>query len=277
MIKPPSLRDENPGYFSEKRSGTVILSPHSDDAAFSVGGMLIGRLLPEPVTIITIFGKSNYTNGLFHDNWRSISHLRQVEDVAFTDSVGAKLISLEFPEAGVRIAPNFDVLFLDDGMASEPSLTVSLQEQLFVHLQVLCPTFVLAPLGLGNHRDHVAVRAAARAPTERSKAKLLYYEDLPYADALTQEAIGAHVAAVCACDEESLTFRLGENLLLRQIERLGLYRSQVDSDVRDAIGRHLKRYEPCHGGVRLWGRPTNLTDFLQHDWHASEDTYIQIR
>lgn len=249
------------GYCRDSRCGTVILSPHSDDAAFSVGGLLMGNLLPKPVTIITVFGVSNYANGQFHRDWRTISCLRHAEDIRFANVVGANLETLEFPEAGVRVAPSFDVLFVIDGVASEPALTASLQQELHTRLAALRPAVVLAPLGLGQHRDHIAVRVAAREPAESLKALLLYYEDLPYADTMTQDVIRDKALSVLANDAGFLTFFLREKLLQRQLEAIDVYHSQVDIDVRDAICRYSQRYEPCHGGQRLWGRRIDLTAF----------------
>jgi LmbE family N-acetylglucosaminyl deacetylase len=40
--------------------GTLLLSPHSDDMVMSACGILSKKILPEPVTLLTVFSSSNY-------------------------------------------------------------------------------------------------------------------------------------------------------------------------------------------------------------------------
>ena len=76
----------------------LVLSPHSDDAALSVGGLIQKPAFRNSIHILTLFGRSNYTRaGGFQDNWQTVSKRRKSEDTAFAARVGVELTYLDFP------------------------------------------------------------------------------------------------------------------------------------------------------------------------------------
>ena len=87
----------------------LVLAPHPDDAALSVGGLLVR--LREPVVLFTIFGRSNYTSRGFHAHWQTVSAIRKTEDAAFAASIGATLRYPALPEAAIRIGPSERLIF----------------------------------------------------------------------------------------------------------------------------------------------------------------------
>ncbi|HYR11217.1 MAG TPA: PIG-L family deacetylase, partial [Longimicrobium sp.] len=105
----------------------LVLSPHPDDAAFSVGGLLHRRVFA-PVTIATVFGRTNFlgVHG-FQDDAREATSIRRAEDAAFAAAIGANLISCEFPDASVRLEPSLDAIF-GDAEAIPPELPGMLAE-----------------------------------------------------------------------------------------------------------------------------------------------------
>ena len=81
---------------------TVVISPHSDDAAYSVGGAILAGFFPRPLLIFTPFTFSisgGYIQGE-HD-MRKVTALRTAEDEAFVNEVGARLLRSGLPEAGL--------------------------------------------------------------------------------------------------------------------------------------------------------------------------------
>ena len=68
------------------QEGTLVLSPHFDDAALSIGGALAARFFPYPVCTYTVFGVSNYTRSCFHADWPPVTSLRQREERSYTAS-----------------------------------------------------------------------------------------------------------------------------------------------------------------------------------------------
>ena len=78
---------------------TVLISPHSDDAAYSVGGAILAGFFPRPLLIVTPFTVSisgTYITGE-HDV-RRVSELRAEDDV-FAQKVGARPVRFALPEA----------------------------------------------------------------------------------------------------------------------------------------------------------------------------------
>jgi LmbE family N-acetylglucosaminyl deacetylase len=80
--------------------GTLIISPHSDDIAFSIGGTLLSHFFPEPLMIATVFTRSisaDYFDGP-HDE-KTITAQRESEDRAYAKRIGSGMVRLGLPEA----------------------------------------------------------------------------------------------------------------------------------------------------------------------------------
>lgn len=162
----------------------VAISPHLDDAAFSVGGLLSARARAgDRVTIVTCFTGNVATptgfalacqldKGLGADV--DYMALRRAEDVVACAVIGAQPIHLpllEAPHRGYASAPElFGTRRTDDAMLAP--LTAALAKQ----VAALNPDLLLGPLAIGNHVDHWLVRDALRA----LDAPALLWEDWPY-------------------------------------------------------------------------------------------------
>ncbi len=162
----------------------VAISPHLDDAAFSVGGLLAARARAgDRVTIVTCFTGNvarpqgfalacQLDKGL--DPQVDYMALRRKEDHAACAVIGAETIHLPFLEAphrGYASAPElFAARRMDDGMLQP--LTYALREV----VDDLAPDLLLGPRAIGNHVDHWMVRDALAA-TGRTP---MLWEDWPY-------------------------------------------------------------------------------------------------
>ncbi len=165
----------------------LFVSPHLDDVAFSCGGL--AAVLADAgwhTVMVTVFTRSvvpahgfalacQLDKGL--DATVDYMALRRAEDreaARLLDFAGCRHLDLpEAPHRGYDSAPAlFAGLHEDDGIGPEVATQLRTLEQ------ALRPALVLAPQGLGNHADHLQVRAAVldavRAPT-------LWYRDTPYA------------------------------------------------------------------------------------------------
>ena len=83
-----------------EKVGTLIISPHSDDIAFSIGGTLLSHFFPEPLMIVTVFTRSisaDYFDG--PRNEKTITAQRGAEDRAYAARVGSGMVRLGLPEA----------------------------------------------------------------------------------------------------------------------------------------------------------------------------------
>ena len=237
-------------------SGTLVLSPHSDDAALSVGGVVAGRLLPAPLRVLTLFGRSHYTReGGFGGDVEKVTALRIREDRAWSRTVGARLESWTLPEALLR--PDEPSIFAEATMrAPREPVPRWLRAPLSALLRNTRPKVVAVPLGLGDHRDHLQTRRAAidgiATLPASLRPRLVFYEDLPYASRLSEGGIRSRVAAVDP-GLRPVWLRLGDALGAK-IDALRCYPSQLEEEDLRAVRRHALRWSrlglgPCE---RLW-------------------------
>lgn len=162
----------------------VAISPHLDDAAFSVGGLLAAHARAGArVTIVTCFTGNvaqptgfalacQLDKGLAPEV--DYMALRRAEDAAACAVIGAEAIHLpllEAPHRGYASAPELFAARREDEVML-PTLTAALTDQ----IAVLAPDVLLGPLAIGDHVDHWLVRDAL---VEISDA-LLLWEDWPY-------------------------------------------------------------------------------------------------
>ena len=162
----------------------VAISPHLDDAAFSVGGLLASRARAgDRVTIVTCFtGNVAEPTGfalacqLDKGLGPEVDYmaLRRAEDHAACAVIGATAVHLpllEAPHRGYARAPELFAARRDDDAMLAP-LSAALAEQ----IALLSPDLLLGPLAIGNHVDHWLVRDAL----ETCGASILLWEDWPY-------------------------------------------------------------------------------------------------
>src|ERR1039458_3924476 len=79
---------------------TMMISPHSDDIAYSVGGTILSGFFPKPFLIVTAFTVSvtaPYLEGS-HDVV-TVSSLRASEDEAFANKVDSQVLMLDLADA----------------------------------------------------------------------------------------------------------------------------------------------------------------------------------
>lgn len=238
------------------RPALCILSPHPDDAVFSLGLALqtwYARGLP--LSVVTVYTRSVYAprRPSARGSIAKVSAVRAHEDREAFRRIGPQIANrdLRRQDAPVRLScPTERVFAFHEQVADEAEvrkLTPILQRRLRNSL-------VLAPLGLGDHIDHATVRNAALAAagqTTTGPARLGFYEDLPYAD-WTPAASLHETVAVC---ESVLHTRLTPAIVRnkgavpskRQLAQT--YSSQIDPREAQRIARYSLRY---HGGERIW-------------------------
>jgi LmbE family N-acetylglucosaminyl deacetylase len=178
----------------------VVIEPHMDDAILSVGGQLLLRSGQQRITILSVFGVSNYTSYMemkrpFFDQ-QEVTRLRLEESHLAAALVGAQFTSLDFLDAPLRLLPADE--WSDQGLpeqlrmirgflGSMPMLHLvrKVAEEIKVALQELDPDELWIPMGLGHHVDHRTCRSACLRALSSATGKLgqlpvRLYEDLPY-------------------------------------------------------------------------------------------------
>jgi LmbE family N-acetylglucosaminyl deacetylase len=166
---------------------TAALSPHSDDLAFSLGGVLwdgsFGPFLP-----ITVFSRSNYTLELPPQNIETVTTRRKEEDRRFFSRCPTALppIWLDRDDAPLRLAI--------EAQQTRTAAIGDTDEEEVEHIaaaieECLPPgSLLLAPLALGGHIDHRLVRLSACLLQARGY-RVLFYEDNPYVSELSADGI----------------------------------------------------------------------------------------
>lgn len=168
----------------------LAVSPHLDDAVFSVGGTLAHHARAGwRVVVATVFTASvpdahGFALACQLDKGLGAGvdymALRRAEDEAACDAVGAEAIHLPFaevPHRGYRSAP---ALFA--GRQADDRVEAELAPALADLLGRVAPDRLLGPLTLGNHVDHRVVRSAL----DGLGRAVEWWEDWPYADRLDQ-------------------------------------------------------------------------------------------
>ena len=231
--------------------GTLLLSPHADDVALSVGGSLHRGIFRRPLTLATLFGRSNFVSGEFSPDWRGATDSRREEDEAFAARVNARLRYFELEEATLRPigGGGGDRIFAataDEPMPVPAALTSALREL----LATVRPEIVVLPLGLGCHRDHLLTQREGTALGRETATTLVYYEDLPYAARLGKRKIREHARALHpAVRPLRIDIRPALDEKLRSVS---IYRTQVaPGELRSAVGgmHRLGRSKACE---RIW-------------------------
>jgi len=179
----------------------VVVEPHMDDAALSVGGRLLHRRGHCRITILSMMRQSNFTSyltvGRDFTNVAEISKLRTQESELSAGLLGAKHSCLGWDDAPLRLWPaerwSAEIV---QRFKQEPQLFTNfvpeftdvskLAHQLLSRLTELHPDELWIPMGLGNHLDHRSTRSAcllllSQKLPQLNGVRVSMYEDLPYA------------------------------------------------------------------------------------------------
>lgn len=229
----------------------TILSPHRDDAAFSLCLCLLRwTAAGVPVTVLDFFTRSEYGPRIVTSAKSNISEIRAREDRSALSRIdrGIRIKALGLLDAPLRlhipVASVFEIKPEEgaktDGIPGAAKAAVQARAQ---------KTFLLAPLGLGDHLDHLLVKEAAIANCPSSH--LAFYEDLPYAAWRTKAEIRERVRIT----EEKLGAALRpavirhEHGIWRKRRLIRRYQSQIGNEEATEIARFVLKY---NGGERIW-------------------------
>jgi hypothetical protein len=237
----------------------IFLSPHFDDVALSCGGLVWSLIQGgHTVEIWTLMGGTppEQTFSPFaqdmHNQWgmppNEVVATRQAEDVAACKVLGVQMRHFDWldaiyrrdPKTGTPQVLNDDELF---GKPPEADLVAEIAGKLI--LQIPEEGILVAPISLGNHIDHRAVRAGA----DGTGLVTFYYADYPY--------ILRNFDDPCLSDGSlvPVPYLLSKGALIAWGKAVLCYRSQLRMFWRDAKEVRLSIKNYCAGGGgRLWGK-----------------------
>jgi hypothetical protein len=235
--------------------GLTILSPHYDDAAFSLT-ISLSRWseLPMQLTVANFFTQTEYAPHALSTHTSPVSAIRKREDRLALRLIDRRIRieSLGFIDAPLRFGISPEAVSRPHIAAlRQPAEIDSMTERIHKYFMT---GVVLSPLGLGDHVDHLAVKQAAVASS--TPYRLGFYEDLPYASWISKSALCLRLREV----ERSIRIMLRPAIIRsrnftpahkRQV--ISRYFSQVSFDTVTAIVEYASNYG---GGERVW-IPTN--------------------
>ncbi|GLC81966.1 PIG-L deacetylase family protein [Lacrimispora brassicae] len=216
----------------------LVVSPHLDDAAYSIGGLL-GRLaLSCRIHILTLFSVDPYTIlRKLKTNFTSLQRLRIAEEKAAASLINATTSQMGWNDALLRNYKN-----IEEPLQSDEPIEKYLEE-LKAHLPAN-PFVILCPLGI-SHVDHRLTRIIIdkMAPID---VPIFFYDDLPY-----------------ACDGfiepeffQSLTVKLNNYERDLKQKMIKMYVSQLSP----GLTRRILKYRD--GQERLWFSGNSKNDDL---------------
>lgn len=230
--------------------GLTVLSPHRDDAVFSLG-LALSRWSERRVrlAIVNFFTISAYAPWTATSLPSEITELRAQEDRRALQAISRhiKNTSLMLLDAPLRLNISPASISAPENSSLQPpgethSLMLAMRKYFLRGL-------VMAPFALGRHIDHRAVYAAA--VLVRRPQRLAFYEDLPYATWTSEEELAVRVH-----ETENETGVALRPLVIRhghagaqKLRLISRYQSQITRSEAKAIGEYAARYG---GGERIW-------------------------
>ena len=216
----------------------IFISPHFDDAVLSCGG-LMSKLSKKNTQLlsITVFTsepadkKSLSTIAKsFHDAWDSGENpytIRKKEEKKVLDKLNSSYKWLEKLDVIYRFA---DVKIkdgiLNPGISPEEDPIFSeIFDEILEIIKASPDCYIFAPLGIGNHPDHLVVNLAIRSIKNlHPELNLFFYEDFPYAitgdpkKKLAEYGYKPRSKSIDICDS-----------LQNRVELIKIYESQLDN------------------------------------------------
>jgi LmbE family N-acetylglucosaminyl deacetylase len=159
---------------------TIFVSPHCDDVALSVGGMIAVNFFEMPYKIVTVFSKS-ISSCIQQNNFSSVSKIREMEERKYAESIGAEISFLNFPDSSVREYKNDRFNGLENFDETSDSIFFDIYNSLSNIMAAYPKADIVCPLGIGNHIDHILILNICTRLCVENNRRIIYYEDLPYA------------------------------------------------------------------------------------------------
>jgi len=169
----------------------IFLSPHPDDVIWSCGDLIISLLSnKKPVKIITLFDGEEEMGFFNKEQWRNVANpeIRIKENKQAMEYLSLKNISFHLNDASLRkdskgqfIYSTIDEIFKKNHSENEKILQFIIRKLKEFHRENY---IYYAPLGIGNHIDHIITR---RAILNINPSYLYWYREFPYDHSLLKE------------------------------------------------------------------------------------------
>lgn len=244
-----------------RRIDCLVLSPHLDDAALSLGAGLWQLAHDGARVLVVTLATAEPTRPLssvaadLHRRWglqTEVVTRRRREDDRACAELGVESLHLGLTDALYRTDDDGEVLYPSLGSlfgGPHPG-DRSWREDLVDRLRRLpAAERVCIPLAAGHHVDHQLTRRAAE---EAFEADPHYYEDFPYSRKrwVRWKAMGRPWAW------RSETWAVSDEALGAKVRAVACYASQLGTAFAslDDMEQQIRRFASRRGGERLWRR-----------------------
>jgi len=253
----------------QKRRQILVIEPHCDDAALSIGGTMWKMRQEAEFYLVTMASRSNYSTAFhMHRDYfdrSDITAMRTIEGELFTQHLGGKYRCAGMSEATLRYDDSdWDLDFFDAhevpiaiaGNRRAPSTVLdSWVEHIKILLKERAFDEIWIPLGAGTHSDHdLARNAALRALIdERPGGIIRLYEDVPYGAQFPEHSdrivrVLGEAGAKLGPWHQDISAEFEAKLSL-----LSIFASQFKvSSIQDGVERSASKVDPSKKLERMW-------------------------
>jgi LmbE family N-acetylglucosaminyl deacetylase len=248
---------------TRRATGSILLlSPHLDDAAFSCGGLMLTLVgAGANVTVATVFARSPGARPTSPLGAELIGQLepsawvaeRRREDKQALTAIGAVVRHGRFIDAAFRLgtdgAPmygSWPAVFAGTWQTPDDVLIDRITAQIAAWRLEVGADRIYVPLGCGGHVDHLLVHEAAVRGRGRFRARLCFYEELPY----SADALPTFVDSIGRVTRVPIDLRAKMTLIGGY--RLGLGTAGAPESIFGTIERHAYSRLDAHGIPAEW-------------------------
>ena len=160
-----------------ENSNIIIISPHLDDAVFSLASFISRYISQNNISVINVFSNSNFAYETLFGDSIEITNKRKQEDILALSALGVvEIFNIDIDEAPLR-GYSLHKIFKNDNKnyESEQKIVSLIKNQI---LNFIKPdNILLIPSAFGYHIDHLLVNLSMK----EFKNIKYFYADLPYA------------------------------------------------------------------------------------------------
>ena len=240
---------------SGKREKWLVLSPHSDDAALSIGGILDRYCKSVHVEVLTLTGPSRCsgTCAPLYGNVDAVTAIRKEEDTFYGKHIGCSVSCADI-EDGELYVDGDGVRWCEKIMSPPDKYRIDLFKTSLKSflLSGEMPARIFCPMSVGAHFDHAATHIAfdALIPDIHAASpgtRMFFYEDLPYSQHDT-EALHARIKEFTSIKPYLVPIDIDRKLMGVSIYRSQYTEKEISSDlfnystkISDGAGGHFER------------------------------------
>lgn len=236
----------------------IFISPHLDDVALSIGG-IVNSLVNKKIDteIWTFFSGSPDDENLsdfalsLHKRWElpwNAPKIRRLEDINACKALGARYEHFNLPDCIYRKDQDGNPIVKEEDdlyqpiPSSQQFLVNKISDE--INCKVTNEDIIVSPMGIGNHIDHRIIVAAIK---HLSFFSLLFYEDYPY-------VVKSNSSGMDNSKLTPIKFELEEENIKTWHAAIAAYQSQISTFWKNTnrMKEEIIEFANRGGGINLW-------------------------